>query len=124
MGEDDVGPGELVATSDAAVDVRAVVDEHLEVEPRCQPARGAVAAGGRVDAPEPAPEGEVARLDRIHQERARSPAVLDEQEPGIALELRQAERRVEATDDGLEQVARDDRCVLELAPRRGRRCTR
>ena len=66
-------PGELVATRDAAVDVGAVMDEHLEVEPRRQPTRGAVAAGGRVDAPEPAPEGEVAGLDGIHQERARRP---------------------------------------------------
>ena len=31
--EDDVGPGELVPAGDATPDVRAVVDEHLEVEP-------------------------------------------------------------------------------------------
>ena len=120
MDEDDVGPGELIATRDPGVDVRAVVDEQLEVEPRRQPARVAIAAGGRVDAPEPAPEREVRGLDRVEQERPVGPSILDEQEGGVAFELGQAERRIEATDDRLEQVARDDRRVLDLAARQVR----
>ena len=122
--EDDVGPGELVAAGDAAPDERAVVDEHLEVEPRRQPARVAVAGRRLVDAAQPPPEGEVGRLDRVEQQRPVGPPVLDEQERGVALELRQAERRVQAADDRLEEVAGDRRRVLELAARRGTPCTR
>ncbi len=114
--EDDVGPRELVPAGDPAVDVRAVVHEHLEVQAGRQPTGRAVAAGGRVDAPQPPPEREVAGLDRVHQERAGCPPILDEQEPGIPLELGQAERGVEATHDRLEQVAGDHGSVLELAP--------
>ena len=36
MDDDDVGPGELIAAGDLRPDVRAVVDEQLEVEPRRQ----------------------------------------------------------------------------------------
>ena len=98
-------------------DVRAVVDEELEVELRGQAARVAVAAAGLVDAAQPAPEGEVRRLDRVQEQRAVGPAVLDEEEGGIALELRQPEGRVQAADDRLEEIAGDGRRVLELAAR-------
>ena len=68
-----------------------------------------------VDAPQPAPEREVGRLDRIEQQRSVGTAVLDEQERGVALELGQPERRLEPPDDRLEQVAGDGRRVLDLA---------
>ena len=122
--EDDVGARQLVATGDPRPDVRAVVDEQLEVEPGRQPARVAVAARRLVDAPQPSPEGEVRGLDRVEQERPVGAPVLDEQEGGVALELGQPERRIEPADDRLEEVAGDRRSVLELAPRRGRRCSR
>ena len=51
------------------------------------------------------------------EERPLGAPVLDEQEGGVALELGQAERRIEAADDRLEQVAGDRRRVLDLAPR-------
>ena len=38
MDQNDVAPSQLVATGDATVDEGPVVDEHLEVEARCQPA--------------------------------------------------------------------------------------
>ena len=93
------------------------MDEQLEIQSRRQATGGAVAARGRVDAPEPPSEGQVAGLDGVHQERAIGPAILDEEEASIPLELREAERRVQPTHDGLEEVAGDHRRVLELAAR-------
>ena len=95
----------------------AMVDEQLEVELGREAAGVAVAARRQVDAPEPSTKGEVGGLDRIEKELALGATVLDEQERGIALELRQPEWRIEPTDDRLEQVARDDRRVLDLASR-------
>ena len=115
--DDDVRPGQLVPAGDATPDERAVVDEHLEVEPGRQPARVAVARRRLVDAPQPAPEGEVGRLDRVEQEGPVGAPVLDEQERRVALELGQSERRLQPADDRLEEVARDGRRVLDLAPR-------
>ena len=85
-----------------------------------QPARVAVAARRLVDAPQPTPEGEVGRLDRVEQQRPVGASVLDEQERGIALELGQSERRLQPADDRLEEVAGDGRRVLDLAPRQVR----
>ena len=113
--EDDVRSRQLVATGDATANEGAVMDEHLEVEFRGQPARVAVATRGLVDAPQPAPEGDVGRLDRVEEERPVGSPVLDEEEGRIALELRQPERRFQAADDRLEQVAGDRRRVLDLA---------
>ena len=112
--DDDVRPGQLVATGDAAPDERAVVDEHLEVELGSQPARVAVTGRRLIDAAQPAPEGEVRRFDRVEQEGPVGAAVLDEHEGGIALELGQPERRFQTADDRLEQVAGDDRRMLHL----------
>ena len=64
-----------------------------------------------------ATECEVAGLDRVQEQRGLGPAVLDEHERRVALQLRQAERRLQPPDDGLEQVAGDRRGVLDLAPR-------
>ena len=64
---------------------------------------------------QPAPEGEIARLDRIEEQRPVGSPVLDEQERCIALELGQSERRLQAADDRLQEVAGDDRRVLQLA---------
>ena len=111
------GPGQLVPAGDATPDERTMVDEYLEIEPRRQPARVAVAGRGLVDAPQPATEGEIARLDGVEQQRPVGPPVLDEQERGIAFELGQTERRFQAADDRLEEVARDGRRVLDLTPR-------
>ena len=115
MDEDDVRSGQLVATGDATADEGAVVDEQLQVEPGSQPARVAVATRGLVDAPQAPPEGEVGRLDGVEEERPIGASVLDEEECGVALELRQPERRLQATDDRLEEVAGDRRRVLDLA---------
>ena len=117
MDEDDVRARQLVATGDPAANEGPVMDEHLEIEARRQPARVAVAAGGLVDAPQPAPEGDIGGLDRVKQHRRLGATVLDEEEGGVAFELGQPERRFQATDDGLEQVAGDDRRVLDLASR-------
>ena len=124
MDEDDVAPSQLVATGDATADEGPVVDEQLEVEPRCQPTRVAVAARGLVDAAQAPPEGDVRRLDRVEEERAVGASVLGEEERSVALELGQPERRLQPPDDRLEQVARDGRGVLDLAAVRGRRCSR
>ena len=97
------------------------MDEQLEVELGGEPARVAVAARRLVDAPEATAEGEVGRLDRVEQQRSVGSAVLDEEEGGVALELRQPERRLEPADDRLEEVARDRRRVLDLASREVRR---
>ena len=78
-------------------------------------ARLARAAGGRLDAAQSTPERVVGRLDGIDQERAVGPLVLDVQEGGVALELGQAERRLEPADDRLQEVAGDGRRVLQLA---------
>ncbi len=111
----DLAAGEFVPTGDTAVDVGAVVDEELEVEAWCQPTGCAVAARASIDAPEPASEGEVRGLDGVDEERAIGAPVLDEEEAGIALELGESEGRIEASHDGLEQVAGDHRSVLEFA---------
>ena len=113
--EDHVRSGQLVATGDAAANEGPVVDEQLEVEPGRQLARVAVAARGLVDAPQPASERDVGRLDRIEEQRPVGPPVLDEEERGVAFELGQPERRLQAADDGLEEVAGDGRRVLDLA---------
>ena len=118
VNEDHVGSGELVATGDEAPDVRAVVHEQLQIEPGSKPARVAVAACRLFDAAQPAPEGEVGGLEGVDEQKAVRPLILDVQEGCIALELRQAERRLEPADDGLEQVAGDRRRVLELAARK------
>ena len=115
--DDDVRPGQLVPAGDTTPDERAVVDEQLEVEPGSQPARIAVAGRRLVDAPQPAPKGEVGRLDRVEQEGPVGAPILDEQERRIALELGQPERRLQAADDRLEEVAGDGRRVLHLAAR-------
>ena len=117
MGDDDIGTRQLVAPGDATPDEGAVVDEHLEVEPRRQPARVAVAGRRLVDAPQSTPEGEVGRLDRVEQQGPVGAPVLDEQERGVTLELGQSERRLQAADDRLQEVAGDGRRVLDLAPR-------
>ena len=118
MDEDDVRPGQLIATGDAAANEGPVMHEQLEVEFGSQPTRVAVAAGGLVDAAQAAPEGDVGRLDRVEEERPVGSPVLDEEEGGIALELRQPEGRIEAADDRLEEVAGDGRRVLDLAAER------
>ena len=117
MDEDDRRSGELVPTRDPAADVRTVVDEQLEVELGREAAGVAVAARRQVDAPEASTKGDVGGLDRIEKELALGATVLDEQEGGVALELRQPEWRIEPPDDRFEQVARDDRGVLDLAAR-------
>ena len=117
MDDDDVGPSELIAAGDPSPDVRAVVDEQLEVEARRQPARVAVAAGGLVDAPETTAKGEIRGLEGVDEQRPVGAPVLDPQESGVTLELRQPERRIESPDDGLEQVAGDRRRVFDLATR-------
>ena len=109
-------PGELVAAGDPAAHVLAVVDEELEVQLRRTLAGVAVAGRRLVDAPEASPKGDVGGLDRVEEEGSLGPPVLDAQERGVALELRQPERRLQAPDDRLEQVARDRRRVLDLAP--------
>src|SRR3954452_7495327 len=111
MDDDHVRSCELVATRDATPDERAVVDEQLEVESGSQPARVAVACRGLVDAPQPAPEGEVRSLDRVEQKRRFRTPILDEQERSVALELGHTERRFQATDYRLQEVARDCRRV-------------
>ena len=116
MDDDDIGSRQLVAAGDLTPDEGAVVDEHLEVEPRRQATRVAIAARGLVDAPESTPEREVGRLDRVEQQRPVGSSVLDEEERGVTLELRQPERRLEAADDRLEEVASDGRRMLDLAP--------
>ena len=116
MGHDDIGTSQLVAPGDATPDEGPMVDEDLEVEPRGQPTRVAVAGGRLVDAPQSTPEGEVGRLDRVEQQRPVCAPVLDEQERRVTLELDQSERRLQPADDGLEQVAGDRRRVLDLAP--------
>ena len=116
MRDDDIGTRQLVAPGDATPDEGPMVDEHLEVEPRCQPTRVAVAGRRLVDAPQSTPEGEVGRLDRVEQQRPVGAPVLDEQERGITLELGQSERRLEAADDRLQEVTGDGRRVLDLAP--------
>ena len=50
MDQNDIRSGQLVATGDATSDEGPVVDEHLQVEPRSQTTRVAVATGGLVDA--------------------------------------------------------------------------
>ena len=62
-------------------------------------------------------EGEVRSLDRVEEQRCVGASILDPQEGGIAFELRQPERRIQATDNGLKQVAGDRGRVLQLAPR-------
>ncbi len=119
--EDDIGSGQLVAPGDRTPDVGAVVHEQLEVESRGQPARVAVAARGLVDAPQPPPEGEIGGFDGVEQQRAVRTAVLDEEEGRVALELGEAEGRIEPADDGLEEVAGDRGRMLELALRHVRR---
>ena len=115
--DDDVGARELVPPGDPTPHERAVVDEQLEVQPRRQPARVAVAARRLVDAPQPTPEREVGGFDRVEQQRPVGAPVLDEQERRVTLELGQAERRLEPADDRLEEVTGDRRRVLDLAPR-------
>ncbi len=119
--EDDVRPSQLVPTGDASTNERAVVHEEFEVEPGRQPARVAVAARGPVDAPQPTPECDVGRLDRVEEQRAVGPPVLDEEECRIALELGQPERWFQAADDRLEEVARDRRRMLDLTSGQVRR---
>ena len=121
MHEDHVRTRDLVAAGDARPDERAVMREELEVELRGEVARAAVARGRRVDAPQAPAEREIAGLDRVEQEHRIGAAVLDEQERGIALELREPEWGLEPADDRLEEVARDRGCVLDLAPGEVRR---
>ncbi len=114
--DDDVRTRQLVAAGDSTPDEGAVVDEHLQVQLGRQPTRVAVAGRRLVDAPEPAPEGEVGSLDRVEQQGPVGAPVLDEQERRVALELDQSERRLEAADDRLQEVTGDGRRVLDLAP--------
>ena len=110
-------PGQLVAPGDRGPDVLAVVEEELQVEPGRLAAGVAVAAGRLLDAPEPAAESDVRDLDRVEEQRPVGPAVLDEEERGVALELGQPERRLESPDHGFEEVTGDRRGMLDLAPR-------
>ena len=91
------------------------MDEQLEVEPRRQSTRVAVAARRLVDAPKAPPEREVAGLDGVEEERPVGSVVLDEEERRVTLELREPERRLEPPDDRLDEVAGDGRGVLDLA---------
>ncbi len=92
------------------------MNEHLEVEPGRQPARVAVASRRLVDAPQTTPEGKVGGLDRVEQQGPIGAPVLDEQERGVTLELVQSEWRLQPADDRLQEVTRDGRGVLDLAP--------
>ena len=66
--DDDVDACQLVAAGDATPDEGPVVDEHLEVQSRGQPTGVAVAGRRLVDAAQPAPEGDIGRLDSIEQQ--------------------------------------------------------
>ena len=121
MDDDHVRPGELVTPRNRRSDVRAVVDEQLEVQLRGERARVAVAGRRLVDAAQPPAEREVGRFDGVEEQRAVRPAVLDAQERGVAFEFRETEWGIEPPDDRLEQVSRDRGRVLELALREVRR---
>ena len=78
----------------------------------------AIAARRLIDASKSAPEGDVRGLDGVEQQGGVSPTVLHVHEGGIALELGQPERAVRGVPTmRLEQVAGDDRRVLDLAAR-------
>ena len=87
MDDDDIRTSQLVPAGDPAPDEGAVVDEQLEIEPGRQPARLAVASRGLVDAPQPAPEGNIGGLDRVEEQRPLGTPVLDEQERAVASNL-------------------------------------
>ena len=117
MNDDDVGSGELVPTRDLCPDILAVMDEQLQVKLGREATRVAVTAGRLINASQPAAEGEVRSLDRVEEQRCIGAPVLDPQEGRVAFEFRQPERRVQATDNRLKQVAGDRGRVLQLAPR-------
>jgi hypothetical protein len=81
-----------------------------------RPLAGVAIAGRRLgDAPQATAEGDVGSLDGVEQQGALGPPALHPQERGVALELRQPERRLQAPDHRLEEVAGDGRRVLDLA---------
>ncbi len=124
MDDDDVGSGELVATGDLRPDVRAVMDEQLQVQLGRKATRVAVTAGRLINASQPAAEGEVRSLDRVEEQRCVGAPVLDPQEGRVALEFRQPERRIQATDNRLKQVAGDRRARAPARSPRDMPCIR
>jgi hypothetical protein len=112
--QDDVAAGEFVATRHLLLDELAVVADEFEVEIP-HPAAGVARAGGRLaDVAKTLPEGEIHSLHGALQHRAVDLVGDCIEEGGVALELREPERRPQPPHHGVHHVGDDILRMLEL----------
>ena len=117
MHDDHVRPQKLLAAGDPLAQRHPVVDDELEVEVG-DPNTGVAGARGRLADVATAPaEPEVAAFDGIEQERTVELVGRRVHERGVALELREPERRTQGGDDGADEVGQDVVRVIELDAR-------
>ena len=114
VGDDDVGPHQLLTAGDLLAQDRAMVDDELQVEVRDVHARVAFARGRLTHVAASPPEAKVAALDRVEQKRTVDLLSDREHERGVAFELGQPESGPQRGDDRSHQVCEDLLGVIEL----------
>ncbi len=115
MGEDHVATCQLRATGDPLSENVAHVADELQVEGGNAPTRVARAGRGLGNALQPPLEGEIRGIDGVEQHAARHEAGIGPEERRVTLEFLQTKRAAKPSDDGLDEVARDERPMLGVA---------
>ena len=115
--DDDVAANELLTAGHPLTGHDPVMDDELEVEARDEDARVALALGRLADVAQAPPEREVAPLDRVLERRAVDLGRDHVDEGGVALELRELERRPQRPDHDIGQVGQDVLGVIQLDAR-------
>jgi hypothetical protein len=117
MDDDHVTTYEFLPSGHPLPRDEAVMDDELEVEPRDVGTGVAFALGRLPDVAEAPPEGDVAMLDRVLEDRSVDDVGDNVGEGRVALELGQAEGRPKRSNDGVGQVGKDVLCVVEFDTR-------
>ena len=117
MDHDHVATDQFLATGHPLPGDQAVMDDELQVEPGDVGAGVAVALRRLADVAQAPPEGDVAVLDRVLEDRSVDHVGDDVGEGRVALEFGQSEGRPERANDGVSQVGQDVLRVIEFDAR-------
>jgi hypothetical protein len=112
--EDDVAADELLAARHPLAGDEPMVGDEFQVQPGHPHAGVALARRCLADIADPALEGEVAALDDVLKGRPIDRRGRHPDECGVALELRELERRTQRGDHGVDEVGEDVLRVVEL----------
>ncbi len=112
--DDDVATHQFLAAGHSLPGDEAVMHDELEVEPRDEDARVAVALRCLADIAQTSAEGDVTVLDRVLESGPVDFLGEDIGEGSVALELCQPKRRPERPNDGVREVGQDVLRVVEF----------